>query len=89
MPDSLCLWSAGSEENLADYVSRLKALKWQAMEVRCEETEECSHPDDLDRKRRFEARKVQELSPDGGMSELSRLCEASGMQHIFMTALKL
>ena len=81
--------SAGSEENLADYVSRLRALKWQAMEVRCEETEECSNLDDLHSKRRFEATKVQELSPDGGMSELGKLCEATGMQHMFLTALKL
>ena len=80
---------AGSEESLSEYVSRLKALRWQAMEVRCEETEECSSSDDLHRKRRFEATKVQELSPDGGMSELGKLCEASGMQHIFLTALKL
>lgn len=74
---------------MAEYVSRLKALRWQAMEVRCEETEACSSLDDLHRKRRFEAIKVQELSPDGGMSELGKLCEASGMQHIFLTALKL
>ena len=83
------MWTAGSEENLAEYVSRLKALKWQAMEVRCEETEECSNADDLNRKRRIKAVKVRELSPDGGMSELGRLCEASGLQHIFLTALKL
>ena len=57
--------------------------------MRCEETEECSDLDELHRKRKFEATKVQELSPDGGMSELGKLCEASGMQHIFLTALKL
>ncbi len=64
-------------------------MRWQAMEVRCEETEICGSLESLDSKRKLETRKVRELSPDGGMSELSKLCEGSGLQHIFLTAMKL
>lgn len=81
--------SAGAEDDLQDHVSRLRAMRWQAMEVRCEETEACDSLESLDSKRKFETRKVRELSPDGGMSELSKLCEGAGLQHMFLTAMKL
>ena len=80
---------AGVEGSLVDYVARLRALRWQAMDMRCEESEACADLESMQTRRRFDARKVRELSPDGGMSELSKLCEAAGLQHMFLTALKL
>ena len=59
------------------------------MDVRCEEVEDCKDLEDLHAQRKFGAMKVRELSPDVGMSELSRLCEAAGLQHMFLTAMKL
>jgi hypothetical protein len=80
---------AGNEDSLVDYVARLRALRWQAMDVRCEESETCVDLESLQTRRRFDVTKVRELSSDGGMSQLSKLCEAAGLQHMFLTALKL
>jgi hypothetical protein len=72
-----------------EYVQRLKGLRWQAMKVRCEEEQECLPGQDPDDLRRFDMKHVVEMAPEGGLSRLGQACEAAGLQHMFLTALKI
>jgi hypothetical protein len=81
--------NAGEEDDVVEYVGRIRGLRWQAMAVRYEETEACQSGQALDSLRLFKCKCVTELSPNGGIAELGRLCKEASMEHIFLSALKL
>lgn len=79
----------GEEDNVAEYVRRIRGLRWQAMAVRSEEKEPCEAGQVVDSFRRFRCSHITELPPEGGLSRLGQLCEEAGLQHMFLTALKI
>ena len=74
---------------MAEYVRRIRGLRWQAMAVRSEENEACETGQDVQSFRRFRCKHITELPPEGGLSALGQLCEEAGLQHMFLTALKI
>jgi hypothetical protein len=79
----------GPEEQLDDYISSIRALRWQAMQVRAKEQMPAA---------------VQASASSGGiscfsqpfaeleesgMSDLSQHCSAAGVEHLFLAALKI
>lgn len=59
------------------------------MSVRYEESEHCAPGQHLNELRRFAVKNIIELPPEGGLSRLGQECEAVGLQHVFLTALKI
>ncbi|GMH36126.1 hypothetical protein BSKO_03994 [Bryopsis sp. KO-2023] len=78
----------GYEENVADYVNRLRALRWAAMAVRAEERVEIEDGGDLEGCWNFKQPGFFELG-EGGMSELANRCRDAGLEDVFLTALKI
>jgi hypothetical protein len=98
----------GAEDDVREYVARIRALQWQAMQVRHEEAVRClsckqfvgaDANDGLTDAgvvsvcasgvpvRGFEQR-FAEL-PETGLSELGQYCKDAGLEHLFLSALKL
>jgi len=81
----------GAEDGVQEYVRRLKQLRWQAMAVRAEDVEQvkadASAGDPLKSRRRLPL-PFREL-PESGMTELAEHCRDSGMEQMFLTALKI
>ncbi len=80
---------AGAQGNVEEYVRQLRSLRWKAMCVRFEETERCVPGQSIDELRRFAHKHIIEIALEGGLSQLGQACERAGLEHIFLTALKI
>ncbi|CAD7702784.1 unnamed protein product [Ostreobium quekettii] len=81
----------GSEEDVVEYVSRLRHLKWKAMQVRAETTTPLATPNDGEQPSdiwHFNDREFLELG-ENGLSELATLCREAGLEEMFLSALKI
>lgn len=88
--------------DVREYLARVRALQWQAMQVRAERLVECtackastsSSAQEGGAKaqqqpcRAFLPQQFAEL-PESGMSELGQACKAAGLEDLFLAALKL
>ena len=79
----------GDEEDVAEYVARLRALQWKAMAVRAEEVEECAGGEEggVDAHRRLQTGWT-ELG-EQGLGEMAAACKEAGLSHLFLAAMKL
>lgn len=78
----------GEGSNVADYLKRIKRLRWQHLQVRGEEEEQLSSKDEsVDSIRRFPMG-IKEL-PESGMSEIAEKCREANLELLFLTALKI
>ncbi|KAL3678670.1 hypothetical protein R1sor_021626 [Riccia sorocarpa] len=68
----------GEAKNAAEYLRRIKRLKWQHLQVRGQEEESVASGEDLDSHRRFPLG-IKEL-PESGMSELAEICSGAAYQ---------
>ncbi len=97
------LVAEGATQQVREYVARIRGLKWQAMQTRGEEELKCSRcaeqqqqqqqaeqlPDDDPAAGPGFSDGFVELPESNGMSELSKLCAAAGLEQLFLAALKL
>lgn len=111
----------GAEDDVREYVARIRALQWQAMQVRHEEAVLCLSCKQaaaadaadaadaaenataqsgaaVDSRRAGACGRTASLSgfvqrfaelPETGLSELGQLCKDVGLEHLFLSALKL
>ncbi|BBN20093.1 hypothetical protein MPTK1_8g16380 [Marchantia polymorpha subsp. ruderalis] len=77
----------GDAENVAEYVRRIKRLRWQHLQIRGQEVEALTEGQDLDSCRRFPLG-VKEL-PESGMSELAERCREANLEQLYLTAFKI
>ncbi|KAG6550421.1 hypothetical protein Mapa_008384 [Marchantia paleacea] len=77
----------GDAENVAEYVRRIKRLRWQHLQIRGQEVEALTEGKDLDSCRRFPLG-VNEL-PESGMSELAEKCREANLEQLYLTAFKI
>ncbi|KAL3130259.1 hypothetical protein ABBQ38_008092 [Trebouxia sp. C0009 RCD-2024] len=78
----------GAEEDAAEFVHRLRELRWKAMAVRGEEQIPLQEGQKLDSARRFSSHQITELD-EGGMSELASICKTAELEQLFLTAMKI
>lgn len=86
----------GPEEQLDDYISSIRALRWQAMQVRAREQlpaaaqtpSAAASGSSLSGGVSCFSQPFTELE-ETGMSELSQHCSAAGVEHLFLAALKI
>lgn len=96
----------GSEENVDEFVWRIKQLQWKALQIRCEQDgatikppPEVSPNDALEWVMRHKSQLGPSLSSDPaekicvreveGLNELGELMRKSGLEDVFLTALKI
>ncbi|KAK9839202.1 hypothetical protein WJX81_001051 [Elliptochloris bilobata] len=80
----------GGEEDVAEYVKRIRALRWLAMALRAQEAAQADAPGSAGRCFTApDARPLRELAADGGLSVLGAECRAVGLEHLFKAALKI
>ncbi|KAL4852854.1 RWD domain-containing protein 2B [Chlorella vulgaris] len=77
----------GAGSDVDEYLSRLRALRWQAMAVRGQQDEVVSSLQELEAGRRLPLG-VHELGEED-MGRLASACRESGLEPLFLTALKL
>jgi len=83
----------GVEEHVREYLSRIRSLKWQAMQLRSEQLVVVDAAGTEQQQQRLawgfdEGLVFQEL-PETGMSELGQLCRDAGLEELFLSLLKL
>ncbi|KAI3430370.1 hypothetical protein D9Q98_004965 [Chlorella vulgaris] len=84
-PGVVLIEGAGSDVD--EYLSRLRALRWQAMAVRGQQDEAVGSQQELEAGRQL-PRGVHELGEED-MGRLASACRESGLEPLFLTALKL
>eukprot|EP01025_Chloroclados_australasicus_P050218 TRINITY_DN5749_c0_g1_i1.p1 TRINITY_DN5749_c0_g1~~TRINITY_DN5749_c0_g1_i1.p1 ORF type:complete len:288 (-),score=39.19 TRINITY_DN5749_c0_g1_i1:313-1176(-) len=77
----------GYKQNVDEYIKRLRALSWQAMQVRAQEYSDIPLGDDIANRRKF--RNGFKLLGDSDLSEVSSSCKEVGLEELFLTALKI
>ena len=75
----------GWEEDVSEFVSRIRHLRWQAMSVRAEETVDATVGKCEDMRFRGSFRELGE----GDMDVLASECRSAGLEHLFLAAMKL
>jgi hypothetical protein len=78
----------GPEEVLEEYISSVRGLRWQAMQVRCKERLPAGPGAGTETAWRFQDAAFQELQ-ESGMSDLAEHCSAAGLGDLIMAALKI
>jgi hypothetical protein len=82
----------GAAPDVREYVARVRALQWQAIQVRAERLTHCAacsgDGDGTAAASRAFPGRFTEL-PETGLSQLSQECKAAGLEDLFCAALKL
>ncbi|EFJ06957.1 hypothetical protein SELMODRAFT_448622 [Selaginella moellendorffii] len=76
------------DTNITEYVKRVRHLRWQAMNLRALEEEQCPAGRNIDELRRFKTTQIEELG-ETDMSKLAALCREAALEHMFLSALKI